>query len=147
MIANLRLNAGGILAARFPFTLLERRPPKTPPPVPGSLPSTESPTPAVGAVRARDAGSAATAVSAASAFSTGAVPVSSVIPAPRSASPLDLLPPPMGRERYVLCDDCLGPAVIEARVPRDPEAHEVCETCAQAPYYDGAWLRPLVQSA
>jgi hypothetical protein len=37
--------------------------------------------------------------------------------------------------------------VIEARVPGDPEPHEVCETCAQAPYYDGAWIRPLVQWA
>ena len=107
MIASRRFSAVEILAARFPFTLVERRPSKSPAPAgPGS-----------------------------------------VIPAPRSASVLDSVPAPLVRERYVLCDDCLGPAVIEARVPRDPEPHEVCETCAQAPYYDGAWIRPLVQWA
>jgi hypothetical protein len=125
MIANRRFNPVEILAARFPFTLLERRPPE---PVPASA--------------------AGSAVSVESAICTkSAVPVDTVIPAPRSASPLDSVPPSLGRERYVLCDDCLGPAVIEARVPRDPEPHEVCETCAQAPYYDGAWTRPLVRWA
>ena len=97
-------NAGEILAARFPFTLLEVRPPKTTRP---------------------------------GAAGTG-------IPSPRSASPLYTVPrTPLPGGGYVLCDDCLGPAVIEARLPQDPECHEVCEACARSPYYDGAWIRPL----
>ena len=111
MTTNRRFNAGEILAARFPFTLFERRPAKTDEPRPGGT------------------------------------SLHSVIPAPRSASPLDAVAPLLGRENHVLCDDCLGPAVVEARVPKDPQAHDVCETCVQAPYYDGAWIRPLVHWA
>ena len=76
-------NAGEILAARFPFTLLEVRPPKSTRP---------------------------------GAASTG-------IPSPRTASPLDTVRlTPLVGEGHVLCDDCLGPAVIVARLPKDPRA-------------------------